>query len=174
MADPTFQDLLAPGEPIVAQLSGACADGTWAQLALTPQRLLVVKMRSTPKSERWEVLARLHGPRNAVRFTNFPRTTGIDARLALDGVGERIVFTQVDQAPLVQQVQAFLGAWGGTVVGGDTVATPEVDAYNAASAEEKNMVLYVVGGAGGLFLLCCGCTGVATLLRFAASMFLGY
>jgi hypothetical protein len=170
VADPTFQDMLSPGEGIVAQLAGNGPTGTFWQLALTPGRLLAVRLGATDGG-RWEVRSRVAGPRGALRFTHFPRTAQSNARLGIDGCGDHIVIAGVDDPALVPQVEAFLRAWGGPVAGGDSLARVDPDLENA-QPEDKTLT-YLIAAAAGLFLLCCGCSGVATVVRFLASAWLG-
>lgn len=172
MADESFSDLLQPGESVVARLSGegrraeGVAGGmerTWWQVALTQQRLLVVRMRAVG-GDRWEVASRVVGPRGALRIAHFPRTREDTARLTIDGCGERIVFVDVDRPPVLPQVRPFLAAWGGPVAGGETLAVEEVDAYHGDAPEQKTL-LYVAAAVFGLFFVCCGCLGLLGVLQ---------
>jgi hypothetical protein len=172
MAAGTFSDMLAPGETILAELAGEGRrietvngmERTWWQVALTPGRLLVIRMRAAPGVDRWDLVGRVAAPRGNLRFSHFPRAGADGARLTIEGVGEPIVFLDVDRGALVGQVQVFLAAWGGPVRGGESVARVDPDAENANSADTRKF-LVAAGVLLLLFVLCCGCLGLAGALR---------
>lgn len=184
MAENSFADMLLPGEAIAGQLAGEGravergqgVERTWWHIALTNQRLLVIRMHQPPKTDRWDVIARLATARENARFAHYPRTRGDTARLTVDGCGDRAVLVDVDRPPLLQQVKSFLDVWGGPVAGG-SVATEEDDSHNDQSGGDQKMFLYVAGAMLGLFALCCGGTLVLGILRFLLgllyTMFLG-
>lgn len=164
MADNHFADMLAPGEVLLATLAGegrpteraGGVERTWYHLGLTAQRLLIIRMAMKPATDRWEVVQRLGALRQTVRAAHFPRQGKDGARLAFDGAGDRIVLVNADQPPLLPQVKPFLDQWG-PVAGADGVAVPETDDYNGGGEQERKTFLYLAGGIGVLFLLCCGC-----------------
>jgi hypothetical protein len=181
VADPSFADMLLPGETVVAQLSGEGRtverghglERTWWQVGLTQQRLLVVRMTQAAGTDRWDVIARLAGARAAVQIAHFPRTATDTARLTIDGSGDRIVFVDVDRPPVLPQVAPFLTAWGKPIAGGDTVAGVELDTYNDQGGAGQKTFLYLAGAMFVFFLLCCGCMGAAGVARTLYYMALG-
>lgn len=172
MAVNTFTDMLAPGERILAELAGEGRrietvngmERTWWHVALTESRLLVIRMRAAPGLDRWDLVGRVAAPRGNLAFSHFPRVGGDTARLTIEGVGEPIVFIDVDRGPLVPQVQAFLGAWGGPVRGAETLVRVDRDAENDNGADTKKFLI-AAGALLGFFLLCCGCLGIGGVLR---------
>lgn len=171
MAANHFDDMLAAGETLLAQLAGegrptetgAGLVRTWWHVGLTPQRVLVIRMEMKPRTDRWEVAQRLAATRATVRIAHFPRQGNDGARLTIDGAGDRIVLVNVDQPPMLPQVKPFLDAWGVPTAG---VAVPEQDEYNNVGGEqEKKTFLYVAGAMGALFVLCCGCGLASGVLR---------
>lgn len=176
----SFNDMLLPGEVVRAQIAGegrpadrgVGIERTWWQVGLTDQRLLVIRMRQAAGTDRWEVLARLAGARSNLRVAHFPRTAKDTARLSIDGCGDRIVFIDVDKPPQLQQVHAFLAAWGGPVAGAESVAQEEIDTYHGDGKDQKTL-LYVAGAMLGLFVLCCGCVGISGVLRYVLGAVFG-
>jgi hypothetical protein len=174
----SFNDMLQRGEVIAAQLAGEGrpadrgfgVERTWWQVALTNQRLLVIRMGQARGSDKWEVVARLAGERANLRIAHFGRTRADTARLSIDGCGDRIVFIDVDQPPMLPQIQPFLTAWGGPVSGGDSVAGEEIDGYHGEQKDQK-MFLYMAGAMLGMFILCCGCFGISVVLRTILNQF---
>ncbi len=172
MADNSFTDMLAPGETVLAQLAGEGRrietvngmERTWWQVALTRDRLLVIRMRAAPGLDRWELVGRVAAPRGNLRFTHFQRTSTDTARLTIEGVGEPIVFIDVDKPPVLPQVQPFLAAWGGPVRGGESVAVVDPDAQNDNGADTKKFLI-AAGVLLALFMICCGCLGLGGVLR---------
>jgi hypothetical protein len=181
MAENSFADMLNPGETVLAELAGegrpvergSGIERTWWHVALTRDRLLVLRMRAAPGTDRWEVIARLAGLRASLRIAHYPRTAADSARLTIDGCGDRIVYIDVDRPPLMQQVAAFLSAWGGPVAGGDSVAQEELDAYHGDQPKDQKTFLLIAGGMLALFVVCCGCAGGLALLRAVLSGVLG-
>lgn len=177
MADNSFADMLLPGEAVAAQLAGEGrtverghgVERTWWQVGLTQERLLVIRMKQAAGTDRWEVIARLAGARPNLRIAYYNRTPADTARVTIDGCGDRIVFIDVDKPPLLPQVKPFLAAWGGPVGGGDTVANEEVDLYHGDGKDSKTL-MYVAGAMLGLFIVCCGCVGIASVLRFVLGL----
>lgn len=170
----TFDDMLSPGEVVIAELAGAGKDQERWHIGLTPGRVLAIRMRPAPGEGgqgRWDVASRTIAPRAQVRIAHFPRGGGDTARLSIDGCGDRIVLLDVDVPPLLQQVTTFLAAWGGPVAGGDTVPHEEVDGYHG-QADNKTL-MYVVGAMAALFVLCCGCSACAGVLRIFLRPFFG-
>ena len=151
---------------------GVGVERTWWQVALTDQRLLVIRMRQSAGTDRWEVLARLAGARSNLVIAHYPRTKADTARLTIDGCGDRIVLIDVDKPPQIQQVQAFLAAWGGPVAGAESVAREEVDAYHGDGKDQKTL-LYVAGAMLAMFVLCCGCVGISGVLRYVLGSVFG-
>jgi hypothetical protein len=172
MAVNAFTDMLAPGETVLAELAGEgrrieTAQGmerTWWHVALTRERLLVVRMRGAPGVDRWDLVGRVAASRGNLRFSHFARTDADTARLTIEGVGEPIVFIDVDRPALVGHVQTFLGAWGGPVRGGESLAVVDRDAENDNSADTKK-ILIAVGVLLAVFFACCGCLGVGGVVR---------
>jgi len=167
-----FTELLQPGETVLAHLAGEGRraergngmERTWWHVALTRERMLVIQMRAAPGVDRWEMINRLASYRSNLRFSHFPRVGGENARLTIEGCGEPIVFIDVDRPPVLQQVAPFLAAWGGPVRGGESVAHVDPDAQNDNSADTKKFLL-AAGVLAALFFVCCGCLGVAGVLR---------
>ncbi|MDP2307064.1 MAG: hypothetical protein Q8P18_13655 [Pseudomonadota bacterium] len=178
MADTSFADMLLPGEIVTAQVAGEGRtierghglERTWWQVGLTRDRLLVVRMKQAAGTDRWDVIARLAGPRANVRVAHFPRTAEDTARLTIDGTGDPIVFIDVDRPPVQEQVRAFLQAWGKPVMGGDTVGQAEVDVYNTDATGQKTFI-YIAVAMLVMFVLCCGCLGIGGVLRTVFAMF---
>jgi hypothetical protein len=171
MSASPFTDMLNPGEVVLAQIAGegratergGVLERTWWQLALTRERLLVVRMRAV-SNDRWEMVHRLAAFRGNLRFGHFPRTAADTARLSIDGCGERIVLVDVDRPPVLQQVQPFLAAWGGPVAGGESVARIEDDGMNDNAADGKKFLIAAVVIAVAT-VVCCGCLGLLGVLQ---------
>ncbi len=172
MTDSPFADLLLPGESVIAQLAGEGrpvdrghgVERTWWHVALTPERVLVIRMKPAADPRLWEVAARTVAPRANVRIAHYPRTATDTACLSLDGTGDRIVFVDADRPPVAPQVRAFLAAWGAPVPGGESVSQGEIDLYAGDTTGQKTF-LYVAVALLAAFVLCCGCLGLAGVLR---------
>ena len=173
MAQNSFEDMLTPGESIVSELAGEGRnverghgiERTWWHVALTQERLLVLRMKQSGGKDTWDLIARTAGPRANLRISHFPRTAADSARLSINGCGDSIIYVDVDRPPLQDQVKAFLAAWGGEVLGGDSVAEAEVDQYHGSGKDENKNLLLLAGIMGGILVLCCGCVGFSGILR---------
>jgi hypothetical protein len=73
----------------------------------------------------------------------------------------------------MQQVAAFLTAWGGPVAGGDSVASEGPDYDGGNTAKEQKLLLTIAAVFVGTIILCCGCSGAAGALKYALSVAFG-
>lgn len=165
-----FAELLLPGESLIAVLEapgdpaqqGKVLEEVWYQVGITPGRLLVVRMVRAQGAKSWNPSGRMAAARPQVQITQFPRSPQGQARLVIDGVGPRISLVQVDQELTWPQLQAFLRSWGATA---GAPIQPAFQDNVVGEGPDQKMLIYAVAAIVGMFLLCCGCSGVLLLVR---------
>jgi len=167
-----FSDLLAPGEAIVASIAGpgpavqrrVGEEQVWYQLAVTPTRLLVVRLVKGPMGTTYQPANRFAVDKHYIRVARFPRTHISHARLTITGAGDRVELLDIDDPTIFPTVEPFLVAWGGTVEGGGQVHMAELDP-EAEARHDTRKLLIVMGVGLGLMILCCGCSSLIGLIR---------
>lgn len=165
-----FADLLQPGETV---LSSMAAPGpprpngarVWVQLGLTPQRLLAVVLVQAPHGGPWQPVARHAAPQDQVRIARFPRTPSSAARLELTGLPEPLRLLDIDDPKVFPWLEPFLAAWGRPVDGAGVVQQRQPQAQVATTSQpDTRLLLAAAGGLLALVALCCGCSGLISLL----------
>jgi hypothetical protein len=159
-----FADLLLPGEPVEATIAGpglvAGGDNperVWIQLAVTPFRMVGVKLVQTAGSGAYKPALRQVVQKDVVRVRRFPRSPTGPARLELWGFQkDPLVLADIDDGMLYPSLEPFLATWGGVVdETGDITFTRTRDP-NDTSRSARVKPLYLALGGLGLALFC-GC-----------------
>jgi hypothetical protein len=158
-----FTDLVLEGEPIVATLAGPGPDGAetqWIQLAVTPFRMVAVKLVQSPSGS-YQPAMRQVVQKDTVRIRRFPRTAVGKARIEVWGFQkDPLVVVDIDDPAVFPSVEPFLAAWGGFVDGTPSF-TRSRDPQQVAADRAGAMKLYWVAAAGVLFVFVCGCLSTA-------------
>lgn len=169
-----FSDVLAPGEQVLAELGApgpsaeraAGPERVWYQLAVTPTRVLLVRLIQSPSSGSYAPVARLAVGKEFVRIRRFPRTPHSQAHLEILGVGDPVTLVDIDDKSVFPFLEPFLAAWGGQVEGAGVIVERDRDPYdNVGEKLEAKKLIYVVAAFFVLFWLCCGCAGLGVLVR---------
>lgn len=159
-----FTDLVLEGEPVLATLAGAGADGkTWIQLGVTPFRMIGVKLVQNESGE-YKPALRQVVQKDAVRIRRFPRSQVGKARIEVWGIQkDPLVVVDVDDPTIFPSVEPFLEAWGGFVDG-----TPSFTrSRDPNQAIERSTRIYWVAGAFVLAFFSCGCLStLAVAVRY--------
>lgn len=171
-ADPSdlFADLLQPGETVVSTMAGPGAPKpngarVWIQLGLTASRLLAVVMVQAPHGGAWQPVARHAVARSQAHVARFPRTPTSAARLEVSGLPEPLTLLDIDDPSVFPWLEPFLAAWGGPVEGAGVVhQRPQQAEVAEAAAPNTRLLLAVAGGLLALTALCCGCSGLLSVL----------
>jgi len=159
-----FTDLVLEGEPVLATLAGAGADGkSWIQLGVTPFRMIAVKLVQN-ESGAYKPALRQVVQKDAVRIRRFPRSQASQARIEVWGIQkDPLVVVDVDDPTIFPSVEPFLEAWGGFVDG-----TPSFTRSRDPNqpAVRSTRIYWVVGGVA-LAMFSCGCLStLAVAVRY--------
>lgn len=165
-----FADLLQPGESVLATMAGGAPPRpngarVWVQLGLTQGRLLAIVLVQAPHGGAWQPVARHVGDRRALRLLRYPRTPAAAARLEVLGLPDKLVLLDIDDPAVFPWLEPFLAAWGGPVEGAGVVHQRQVEApVQEGGGPDPKLLLAVAGGLLALVALCCGCSGLLSLL----------
>jgi hypothetical protein len=159
-----FTDLVLEGEPILATLAGPGPDGAekvWIQLAVTPFRMVAVKLVQATGGS-YQPALRQVVQKDTVRIRRFPRTGAAQARIEVWGFQkDPLVLVDVDEPAIFPSVEPFLEAWGGFVDGTPSF-TRSRDPQRIADRGGARQ-LYLVAAAGVLLVFACGCLSTVGL-----------
>jgi hypothetical protein len=160
-----FTDLVLEGEPLLATLAGAGADGkSWIQLGVTPFRMVAVKLVQNESGEYKPALRQVL-QKDQVRIRRFPRSQASQARIEFWGFQkDPLVVVDVDDPTIFPSVEPFLEAWGGFVDG-----TPSFTRSRDPNQPIVRSVQlkWVVAGVFGLAVFSCGClSALAVAVRY--------
>jgi hypothetical protein len=160
-----FTDLVLEGEPVLATLAGAGADGrSWIQLGVTPFRMIAVKLVQD-ESGKYTPALRQVLQKDEVRIRRFPRSQASQARIEVWGFQkDPLVVVDVDDPAIFPSVEPFLEAWGGFVDGTPSFTrSRDPNQPIARSVQLK----WVVAGVFGLAVFWCGCLStLAVAIRY--------
>lgn len=169
-----FSDALGPGEQVLAELGGpgpaverkTGPERVWWQLGVTAGRVLVVKLVQSALTGNYAPQGRWAVGRDFVRIRRFPRTPASAAHLEILGVGEPIHILDIDDPSVFPFVEPFLAAWGGVVEGAGTVKERERDPYDSVQAPVEGIkLMYVAIAVAVILWACCGCSGLAFVVK---------
>ena len=169
-----FSDILGPGEEIVAQLAGPGPtverprgpERCWFQLAVTPGRVLVVKLVQSALTGAYTPQARLAAGKEFVRIRRFPRTSLRGAHLEILGFGDMIDVCDIDDPTVFPFVEPFIAAWGGRIEGAGELVTAQKDPYDEVRAPLEGIkLMYVAIAIVVIFWFCCGCAGLGFVVK---------
>lgn len=169
-----FSDILLPGEAVLATLGGPGPtaerafgpERSWFQVAVTPTRLLMVRMVQSQVTLQYTPQQRLAAGKELTRIRRFPRTPASSARLEIYGCGDPIVIYDIDDPNIFPYVEPFLAAWGGAVEGGGELKVRAVDPNYEGPARDNKQLLIFAGAVAAILFLCCGCAGFGGVMRF--------
>ena len=181
MSEDPFADLVEAGEVVLASLGGpgpaverrVGEERVWFQVALTPRRLLVIRSVQSGSSTSWRPANRYVMPRQGLVIARYPRTPRSAARLEFKGTTGHLEVLDIDDPAILPQVEPFLLAWGGPVMGAGEIRVAERDPYAEDPAADTRKLLMVLGAGLLLVVLCCAGGTFAALLRAVLTMVIG-
>ena len=165
-----FSDMLEPEEPMVAVLGGPGAPDSdlgaiWYQAAVTPRRMLIVQLAQGGLQSSYQPTRRMVLDKAAVQVARYPRTDQSAARLEITGFEVPVTIIDIDRPDLFALVEPFIVAWGGRLEGAGTIRQNTVLEDPAGPDIDTGKLLLIGGLFVGLFMTCCGCSGVILLIK---------